>query len=164
MKGINWYSEVNYWCMIVSNEYKLPLYKVCGILSALSPQNKFDRNLEDVISLIETNGNCKVSTFGSNKEKAIRILNANNIGEVFREFKGLKTRAFFLNLYKVYDTNVTVDLWMIRLYKHIITTKSLTNKSYKLIEKEIQKEANKNNVYPNQMQAILWTQIRGSEY
>jgi hypothetical protein len=25
MKGINWYSDVNYWCMIVSNEYKLPL-------------------------------------------------------------------------------------------------------------------------------------------
>ena len=164
MKGLNWYSEVNYWCMIVSEEYKIPLYKVCGILSALSPQNKFNQNLEDVIKLIETKGKCKVATFNQNKDKAIRILNATNIGQVFREFKGLKTRAFFLNLYKVYDTNVTVDLWMIRMYKHKIKTKSLTNKSYKLIESEIQKEAKKINVYPNQMQAILWTQIRGSEY
>lgn len=164
MKGKDWYSEVNYWCNLIALEYGLPVYKVVGILSALSPRNKFDRNLEDVISVIEYRENAKVATFNQNKAKAVRILNANNIGDVLREFKGLKTRKFFLNIYKVYDNNVTVDVWMIRKYSKHIKTKSLTDKGYKLIENLIQKEANKLNVYPNEMQAIIWTEIRGSEY
>ena len=164
MKGIDWYSDVNYFCLLVSEEYKIPVYKVCGILSALSPQNKFDQNIKDVISIIELRDKAKVATFNSNKEKALRILDAKNIGEVFREFKGLKTRAFFLNLYKVYCDNVTVDLWVIRKYRHLIKTKSLTNKSYRTIEKQVTSEAKKLGLHANQYQAHIWVNIRGSEY
>ena len=142
MIGKNWYEEVNTWCQLVSLEYKIPVYKVVGILSALSPRNKFDRNINDVITLIEQGVNGKYGTFHNNRDKAIRILKANNINEVLKEFKGLKTRKFFLNIYKVWDHNVTVDVWMIRKYKAQIKTKSLTNKSYLLIEKLIQEQAN----------------------
>lgn len=164
MIGLNWYAEVNTWCQLVSLEYKIPVYKVAGILSALSPRNKFDRNLKDVLTLLEHGLNGKYGTFHNNRDKAIRILNADNINTVLKEFKGLKTRKFFLNIYKVYDTNVTVDVWMIRKYKDNIKTKSLTNKSYLRIEKVIQDEASKLNIYPNQMQAVMWSEIRGSEY
>ena len=163
LNNINWYSEVNYWCNLVSLEYNVPIYKICGILSALSPRNKFDRNLTDTLSIITQGEKAKVSTFGNNKAKALRILDADNIGDVMREFKGLKTKKFFLNLYKVYDSNVTVDVWMIRYYKHMIKTKSLTNKGYLEIEQQIQKDAAKLNVYPNQYQAHLWAKIRGSK-
>jgi len=164
MIGINWYEEVNNFCLLVSLEYNVPVYKVAGILSALSPKNRFNRNLDDTITLITHGLDGKYGTFNNNRDKALRILNAKNIREVYNEFKGLKTRAFFLNIYKVYDYNVTVDVWMIRLYKDKIKTKSLTNKSYRMIESMIQDKASKLNIYPNQMQAVLWSEIRGSEY
>lgn len=164
MENSNWYTEVNTWCKIVSLEYNVPMYKVVGILSALSPRNRFNRNLDDTITLIEHGLKGKYGTFHNNRDKALRILNAKNISEVLSEFKGLKTRKFFLNIYKVFDYNVTVDVWMIRMFKKQIKTKSLTNKSYLMIEKLIQKEANKYNLYPNQMQAVLWSEIRGANY
>ena len=164
MENSQWYTEVNSWCKIVSLEYNVPMYKVVGILSALSPRNRFNRNLDDTITLINQGLDGKYGTFHNNRDKAIRILNANNISEVLSEFKGLKTRKFFLNIYKVYCNNVTVDVWMIRKYKHIIKTKSLTNKSYLIIEELIQKEAIKHNLFANQMQAVMWSEIRGSSY
>ena len=167
MKKLNnqhWYSEVNYWCSLVSMEYKVPMYKVCGILSALSPRNKFDRNLTDTLGVITMGKDAKVATFGNNKTKALRILEAKNIGEVLAQFKGLKTRKFFLNIYKVLDHNVTVDVWIIRYYKKMIKTKTLTNKGYLEIEKQIQKDAQKIGVYPNEYQAHLWAKIRGAKY
>lgn len=159
--GLNWYETINSQCQDIADYYNLPLYKVCGIVSALSPRNKFKRNMEDTIAVIKFGINAKVATFGHNRRKAVAILEANSYSEVYAMFKGLKTRNFFTNLYKVHDDAVTVDVWMIRAYKEHITTKSLTDKGYRMIEKMIQDEARELNIFPNQLQAIKWCEIRG---
>jgi len=165
IKGLNWYLHVRTWCDLVSEEYNLPVYKVVGILSALSPRNKFQRNLDDTINLIEHGLNAKYGTFHGNRDKAIRILNAENIGQVVREFKNArKTYSFFFNIYRVYCNKATIDVHMIRFYKKHITTKSLTDKTYTKIENMMRIEANKLNIHVNQLQAIRWYEQRGELY
>lgn len=161
--GKNWYDDVREQCEQISEYYNVPFYKVCGIVSALSPRNKFRRNMLDAIDVIKYGNNAKVCTFNSNRDKAVRILNAKDCKAVYREFrKGLKTRNFFLNILRGKCNYVTVDVWMIRLYKDHIKTKSLTDKSYLAIEKMIQNEAKELGIYANQLQAIKWCEIRGA--
>ena len=69
----NWYIEVNFYCRFLSERYNIPLIKVCGILSALSPNNTFANNIDSLERFLETRGNCKVSTFNSQKNKALDI-------------------------------------------------------------------------------------------
>jgi hypothetical protein len=161
--GLNWYDDVNDQCKTIAEYYDIPLYKVCGIVSALSPRNKFRRNMLDAIEIIKHGKKAKVATFHNNRDKAVRILNAKNSKEVYREFrKSLKTRNFYLNILRGKCNFVTVDVWMIRAYREHITTKSLTNKGYLMIEKLIQDEAKELGIYANQLQAIKWCEIRGA--
>jgi hypothetical protein len=161
--GLNWYDDVREQCEQISEYYNVPLYKVCGIVSALSPRNKFRRNMLDAIEVIKYGNKAKVATFNNNRDKAVRILNAKNSKQVYKEFKNsLKTRNFYLNILRGKCNFVTVDVWIIRAYREHIKTKSLTRKGYLAIEKMIQDEAKELGIYANQLQAIKWCEIRGA--
>jgi hypothetical protein len=169
MQGINWYYELNDYCKTLSELHGIELIKIAGILSALSPNCTFQQNIKSLEKLLRTKGNCKVSTFGNQKRKAIEILNTDDISEENIKTilgKGLKTRSFFLNIYRPetsYET--TIDLWMIRYAKDkgLIPVKGvLTDNRYKIIQKHIQERANEVGLMPHQLQAALWTEIRGA--
>lgn len=161
-QGLNWYHDINDYCKIVAEMYSLPLWKVCAILSALSPNNRFYRNVIDVISLIKYEEAAKVCTYNINKRKALQCLRANSFDECLALFKGRKTKSFFLNIYKPNDFDrVTVDIWMIRLFN---IKGSLTDKRYRVIENIIKDYAAKVKLLPHQVQALLWIAIRGEAY
>lgn len=162
--GLQWYFTVNEFCKNVSFIYKIEEYKVAGILAALSPNNKFDRNVLDTVNFIKTNGNCKVCTFGANKEKAKQILfNANCHNEVLTILKGNKTSAFFMNIYMPNcPENVTIDLWMNRIFDN--EGKSITNKRYRDFSNIIKQYAKELNLIPQQLQALLWVAIRQESF
>jgi len=81
---------------------------------------------------------------------------------------GLKTQAFFENMYRPHDSNaVTVDLWMIRWAKKLklIPEKGgLTPKRYGIVAKRIEDVARKQNLLPHQYQALAWVELRGNKY
>ena len=52
--GLTWYRDANQWCNAVAIEHKLPLHVVVGVVAALSPTNRWSRNLIDANNLIET--------------------------------------------------------------------------------------------------------------
>lgn len=171
MKGKNWYFEVNDYCKTLSEIYNIPLIKVAGIMSALSPNNTFKSNVRSLERFLTNKGNCKVTCFDSQKNKAIRILNTNddsydNILELLG--KGLKTRAFFCNIYQPHKSKkVTVDRWAHRWGEQIGIVpigKVLTNKRYKEIEIAMQEYAKELNILPHQFQAMAWVELRGKEY
>lgn len=172
MKGSKWYFEVNEYCQNLSDLYNIPVIKVAGALSALSPNTTFEHNCRSLEKFIRTNGNCKVTTFNSQKEKARQILFSNKelSEDEIKDLlgKGLKTRSFFENIYRPSTSQaVTVDLWMIRWAKKIglMPEKgTLTDKRYKLIEKEIQTIASDVKMLPHSVQAFVWCDIRGKEY
>ena len=171
MNSKNWYFTVNEYCLHLSEAFDVPLIKISAILAALSPQNKFDQNCIDLENFLMTSGNCKVSTFGNQKLKAIKILELDNPTEENIKLilgKGLKTLSFFENIYRPYTSqSVTVDLWQIRWAKllNIIPQQgTLTNKRYRKIEARVRKYAKKLDIMPHQFQALTWVQLRGAQF
>ena len=78
--GISWYRDALEFCETVALDYNLSVYVVAGVVTALSPRNKWDRNKQDAISLIKAFSegtsidDVKVCTFSSNKNKAVTII------------------------------------------------------------------------------------------
>jgi len=166
----NWYFEVNDYCKTLSDVYSIPLIKVAGIMSALSPNNTVRLNCISLEKFLRYKGNCKVSTFNSQKNKALTIYNGNDnitVEEVkdilgVKKDGGLKTKAFFDNIFRPESSQeVTVDLWMCRWAK---IEGSLTPKRYKNVAKKIKDMAKEIGVLPHMLQAKIWVDIRGAAY
>ena len=157
----NWYKVIHRHCKVMSDTYNLPYWKVAGVISALSPNNKFKRNLLDAENLIKYGESVKVCTYNDNKTKALKIIEARNVSEVYKVFTGRKTLSFFDNIVNPRSERVTVDLWMIRVFD---LKGSLTPKRYGIIEKAIQDYAAKIKVRPMELQAMLWVAQRGEVF
>jgi hypothetical protein len=150
--------------------YDVPLIKVAGILSALSPNNTVRSNVISLEKFLRTKGNCKVTTFDGQKKKALAIFHSSDnitIDEVkqilgTKKDSGLKTKAFFDNIYRPHTSQaVTIDLWMIRWAK---IEGSLTPKRYRDTAQKVRELANEIGVLPHQMQAKIWVDIRGEAW
>jgi hypothetical protein len=158
----NWYFEIHDYCKTLSDVYDVPLIKVAGILSALSPNNTVRSNVISLEKFLRTKGNCKVTTFDGQKKKALAIFHSSDnitIDEVkqilgTKKDSGLKTKAFFDNIYRPHTSQaVTIDLWMIRWAK---IEGSLTPKRYRDTAQKVRELANEIGVLPHQMQAKIW--------
>ena len=166
----NWYFEINDYCKTLSEVYNTPLIKVAGIMSALSPNNTVRLNCISLEKFLKHQGNCKVTTFHQQKEKALTILNADdNISteEVKailspKDNSGLKTKAFFDNIYRPETSKeVTIDLWMIRWAK---IEGGITAKKYLNVAQKIIDIADELGILPHQLQAKIWVDIRGTAW
>jgi len=170
MTATNWYYEVNDYCLTLSEAYGIPLIKVAGILSALSPNNTFKGNCNSLEKFLEFKTDCKVSTFNGQKEKAKQIYNMVEPTEskIKAVLGGLKTQAFFCNIYQPYTSeSVCIDLWMIRYarrLKLIPQEGTLTPKRYGIVEQAVREYADKLNLRPHETQALIWVDIRGSQW
>lgn len=165
----NWYFEINDYCKTLSEVYNVPLIKVTGIMSALSPNNTVRLNCISLERFLRYKGNCKVTTFNKQKEKALTIYNSSDnitIEEVKailgKKNGGLKTKAFFDNIYRPETSqDVTIDLWMIRWAK---MDGFITAKKYRTIADKVKTMANEIGVLPHQLQAKIWVDIRGKSW
>ena len=80
--GISWYPAANQIAIELADRHCISEAQAVGVIAALSPRNRWERNVEDADRLIaaynaggpEQARLTKVCTFTSNKEKAIRIL------------------------------------------------------------------------------------------
>lgn len=98
--GARWYDQARSHCLTIAADTGLPFHTVAGVVAALSPNNKWSRNISDAINLCAvyaagTVADCatlKVSTFGANKIKALSILAG---ADPLSVLGGLKVRAFY---------------------------------------------------------------------
>ena len=80
--GVVWYAEAYAQCNRIAIDLEVPVHIVTGVVAALSPNNKWDRNVSNAHDLIGafTNGDdiddVKVSTYHTMKRKAWSILEA----------------------------------------------------------------------------------------
>ena len=101
--GIVWYAEAQKCAKLVSREYSVPLHIVVGVIAALSPNNKWERNVVNAEELIvaflngEDMDSVKVSTYHTMKRKAWSILEAmpRTRDGVIEILNGQKIVAFF---------------------------------------------------------------------
>lgn len=100
INGADWYHAANHAAQITAARYNVTLDTAAGVIAALSPNNRWERNLVDADSMIRAysmGGHdaadlAKVGTYNANKVKALAILSGDDCLKVLG---GLKVRAFY---------------------------------------------------------------------
>jgi hypothetical protein len=167
-EGEDWYARANLIARNIGRAYDIDWYAVAGVIAALSPNNRWDRNVADTERLVKAYcasgfdaDAVKVCTFGNNKTKAIRILNGESPRDVLG---GLKVQAFYGCI--VGDNDVCVDghAYSIWIGERIPTTKTpkISPKLYHSIADDYRVATDQINAItgkqylPSQVQAITW--------
>lgn len=170
--GAKWYQSAHDIAMQLAIDYGLTLQTTAGVIAALSPRNKWSRNVIDAENLIETfvrdpksAVSIKVCTFGKNKEKALNILKADqdfyteNVRDIL---KGPKLIEFFNCILGVED--VCIDGHAYCIFNGSRTSlKDVPSIGVKLrseIKSDFKKAAAKFKISPAEMQAITWVAWR----
>ena len=172
-EGTVWYTNAHEICKGLSDKYKLPLSTVVGVVSALSPNNKWHRNILDAENLIRAY--CmgfdypKVCTFGGNKDKAVTILECeiDSSENICAILKGNKTIAFFRGILTNGQCDeITVDghafnIWR-GLYTSLNDVPAISNKLYRQVSDAYRDAAvaisnqTQSDWSASQIQAITW--------
>jgi hypothetical protein len=175
VQGVSWYATANTIAQNIANATGIDVIRVAGVISALSPNNRWERNIADAHRLILdwTNGDLttKVCTFGRNKAKAHRILALESPDReaVDKILTGRKTVAFFRCILGDGD-RVCVDghAYSIWLGTPIATTETpaIGKGLYQSIERSYQLVATRSvdicgqALSPAQVQAATWITYR----
>lgn len=169
INGAEWYPAANKAASIMAQRYNVTLETAAGVIAALSPNNKWERNLSDADSMIRAYStgdynaadSIKVGTYNANKVKALKILSGDNCLQVLG---GLKVRAFYDCI--IGGDSVCVDghAYAIWTGQYIPTTKTpkITPKVYAAIAADYRTAADTINSILRaeysaaQIQAITW--------
>jgi hypothetical protein len=161
--GCEWYAEANRQAQTICANTGYNLAAVCGIIAALSPRNKWSRNIEDVRNLL-ADDNAKVSTFHRNKAKAAEIKSLLNpsFDQVLDIIKGDKVCSFYANILNPNLPDiVTVDSHAIGVWLGSRATgQSAKGDAYQTIQQAYIDTANGLGLIPCQLQAITWLTYR----
>jgi len=169
-EGKVWYSDSQEFAEDVSGRYRLNPFTVACVISALSPNNKWRRNMIDTIAVVETwiqggkPEDVSVCTYGANKAKAFELLATN--GRLDKV--SIKTWNFAHNVGLLSSKHVTVDKWMVRAALTFAnegkkdTVENCTAKQYEQIADCIRKIAERTDLKAYQVQAIIWVAIRNN--
>jgi hypothetical protein len=172
--GKNWYRQAHRAALDLSGPFACGVITSAGVIAALSPNNKWERNLRDAQTLFDTfktlgayaASQVRVCTFDTNKAKALAILKLQNptVDDVVIVLHGLKISAFYRCI--LGDSQaVCVDghaysIWSGEL---ITTTKTpkISPSLYSQISKDYRAAAQivsttSQSVTPSELQAITW--------
>ena len=146
--GEVWYDEAKEYVKILSLRFDTPQLICAGVVSALSPNNRWERNKLDAHTVLDavsqslSSSQVKVCTFNNNKEKAFAIAR----GDIKILQQSPKTYAFAKNISGEDINKVTIDKWHLRAVQTRSSSPkacktSVTPLQYKLLEKDCQKVA-----------------------
>ena len=102
-EGMEWYNRANRVAADIASEHGISLETAAGVIAALSPNNRWERNIVDAENVIrafsiggaEEAENVKVCTYGKMRTKAIQILEATSIVDHASILNGRKITAFY---------------------------------------------------------------------
>jgi len=154
VKGKNWYSNAYSIACTLGKKYGVHSNTVSAVISALSPSNKWNRNVEDAEMMLRANAydldltECKPSTYGKQKLKAIAILegNVSNDETLKGILSGQKTKSFYANIStNGKTTDCTIDGHAYNIWNGTVTNLNdvpgMTPKTYKMIQEDYRKAA-----------------------
>ena len=183
--GEIWYKVANKSCGAIAKKTQMHSAIVVGVLSALSPNNKWERNIIDTENICMAYKSdipldeVKVCTYNANKQKAIKILGILDKGSMDLEndireiLNGNKVKAFFncIHNYETNKTTVCIDghakaIYIGEKFAQSSNSSNVTKKQYRIISQayiDATKEINESegtSYLPYQIQAITWVAWR----
>ena len=174
--GMDWYERASTVAENLSHTYDINTATAAGVIAALSPNNRWERNTVDAENVIRAyvDGSpddamqVKVCTYGKMQAKAIKILEADDLGstyEIASILNGRKITAFFWCIIGEHDA-VCIDghaysIW----FGDRLTMKEVPNIGKKLYNAittdyvdatQFINERDGGGLMPFQVQAITW--------
>ena len=184
-----WYQNAQDFTKAVANKLNandLSRFKVSGVISAISPRNEWNKNKLDAENLCKefvsnkyyqlplfdadyhTLLKTKVSTFNTNKSKAVKIL-LNDDSKIESILKGNKLINFYLGI--IGDTEaVTIDGHAFNIASNRVTSlaevPAISDKNYKTLQnvyRDAKNFINKRyglNLKTGELQAVTWNEYK----
>ena len=169
-QGQSWYARALTFAVRLSDLYDVETATIVAVIAALSPRNRWERNMQDAESMVKVSAaggtyddlmSLKVCTFTTGKAKAAKILsdNISNRDELLATLKGPKLCEFF-NCILGDSGDVCIDghaysIWI----GDRITLANVPSIGVKLrrnIKADYQEAARILGVQPHVVQAITW--------
>ena len=179
VKGKNWYSNAYSIACTLGKKYGVTSNTVSAVISALSPSNKWNRNVEDAEMMLRANAydldltECKPSTYGNQKLKAIAIIegNVSDDDSLKGILNGQKTKSFYANISTNGKTDdCTIDGHSYNVWNGTVTNLNdvpgMTPKTYRMIQDDyrtaakIISEIEGETLKASEIQAITWVAYR----
>jgi hypothetical protein len=168
--GQTWYARALSFATQLSEVYNIETTTIVGVIAALSPRNRWERNMQDAESMVKVYAsggtykdlmNLKVCTFKTGKDKAARILTdkMSDRTELLATLKGPKLQEFF-NCILGDSGDVCIDghaysIWVGDRIT-LANVPSIGKKLRQTIKAEYQQAAQSLGVEPHVVQAITW--------
>ena len=166
-RGTKWYAVAKSQAQDIANLQDVPLRVVVGVIAALSPNNKWDRNLKDASNMLcvflrgDPVDMCKPCTYPKMRDKAWSVIEQmpEDDAAVLSILNGQKIVSFFSNI--MGHDNCTIDghAYNIAKGKRV----SLNNKEtgmgkaeYQSIQAAYQRAAKRIGLKVYELQAITW--------
>ncbi len=159
--GLQWYAKAHDECVALASELNMDVWKVIAVVAVISPKCPWEKNVLYAKNLITGQGPC--GALGPNKVKAKKIMKLKTTRALFNHLRGPKVQSLYHNITRRgYDTNVTVDVHMLRLIEP--ERASVQKAVYRRITERIMRLARMTGYTPAQVQAVLWTVQRSKDY
>jgi hypothetical protein len=168
-EGKSWYGNACNIAMNLAIKYSISHTQAAAVIAALSPRNKWGRNILDAENLIaayvaagvEGCASVKVCTFGNNKAKAIKILNTKTTCEqdYIDILSGPKLQEFYCCI-AGYDDEVCIDGHAYSIWSGgritLANVPSIGKKLREKIKDDYRQAAQETGLKPYQIQAVTW--------
>ena len=166
--GVEWYDKAKAYAKTISNQTNVHLHTVIGVMAALSPNNKWKRNVKDCERMCNAwiNGedlsDFKVSCYKKMKLKAWSILDdkLTSDTDILTRLNGQKIRSFYSNIRGLEEVTIDGHALNIALGKLQGLTTGKTNmgkKTYIEMQRVYVRAAKRVDIPPHVLQAITWT-------
>jgi len=166
--GLEWYDRAKRYATIISNLSGVNLNTVVGVMAALSPNNRWERNVKDTERMVwawvkgEDLSDFKVSCYNTMKAKAWSILedDLTDDTDILTRLNGQKIRSFYSNIRGLDEVTIDGHAYNIALGIRQGLTTDKTNmgkKLYREMQSAYVKAAKRVGVKPHELQAITWT-------
>ena len=174
VQGKGWYESAFAIAGALAVNYGVSFKKAAGVLAALSPRNKWERNVIDAEKIIaayaaagsEAAEEIKVCTFSSNKAKAIRILELRDVEasapDIANILSGPKLREFFNCIIGLEDVCIDGHAYAIWFGERVTLANvpSIGVKLRRAIKADYIAVAEANGLKAYEVQAITWVAWR----
>lgn len=169
--GVEWYARASREAEHIASESMLPVKTVVGVMAALSPNNRWERNVKDAARMCDAwrngdaMGNFRVCCYNTMKAKAWSILvdELDDDDDILARLNGQKIRSFYSNIIGLDEVTIDGHALNIALGKRQALTDDKTNmgkRQYRELQSAYVRAAKRVEVRPHVLQAITWTTWR----